>query len=70
MADRRARDEWSRFSSLMALLANCHRHPKKGRAFRPQDFDPFARRRSAAPAADITVLRDVFIHRRMPEELN
>ena len=41
MAEARCRDEWGRASALMALLANVNRDPKKGRAFRPSDFDPY-----------------------------
>ena len=41
MAEGHARDEWNRLSTLLALTANCHRDPKKGRALRPDDFDPF-----------------------------
>ena len=43
MADGHGRDEWARASLMLALVANCHRDPKKGRAFRPGDFDPFER---------------------------
>jgi len=63
MADGAMRERWSHTSSLMALLANLQRDPKKGKRFSPEDFDPFARRRknSQPPIpADITVLRDVF----------
>ena len=28
---------------LCALIGNAHRDPKKGRAFRPGDFDPYGR---------------------------
>lgn len=27
---------------MMALLANCNRDPRKGRALRPEDFDPYS----------------------------
>ncbi len=43
MAEGHGRDEWGRLSVLLALTANCHRDPKKHRAFRPSDFDPFGR---------------------------
>ncbi len=60
MAEAKARDEWSRTSALMALIANCHRDPKKGRPFKPADFDPFVQR--AAPIrVGIEILKDVFI---------
>ena len=43
MAEGHGRDEWGRMAFLCALMANCHRDPKKGRAFRVADFDPFGR---------------------------
>ena len=70
MAEARARGEWQHTASLLALLANCHRDPKKTDAFKPADFDPFAK--SAKPAepikADISVLKDIFIDNRLPKE--
>jgi hypothetical protein len=60
MAEARARDAWSRTSSLMALLANCHRDPKKTRAYRPSDFDPFSRTSQPIPA-DFALLREMFV---------
>lgn len=45
MADARVRMEWAETSSMMALIANCNR--VKGRAFRPDDFNPYAPRRPA-----------------------
>lgn len=70
MADSRERSEWARASALMALIANAHRDPRKGRAFKPSDFDPFARTNTSKPAiqADVSVLKDVFINGRMPGE--
>ena len=52
MAEGRQRADWARMSSLMALLANCHREAKRSRAFRPSDFDPFAR----TSAANVVVI--------------
>jgi len=61
------RDAWGRTSSLMALLANLHRDPRRTQAFRPGDFDPFAR--SAVPVrVGVEVLKDVFIHGRIPKQ--
>ncbi len=60
MAEARARNAWGRTSSLMALLANCNRDPKKSRAFRPSDFDPFSRI-SQPIQADFNLLREVFV---------
>jgi hypothetical protein len=61
MAEARQRHEWQIAASVLALLANCHRDPRKSRAFRPGDFDPFAQERGEVIPADIGVLRDVFI---------
>ena len=43
MAEGHGRDEWGRAALLCALVANAHRDPKKGRAFRVADFDPYGR---------------------------
>jgi len=43
MAEGHGRDEWGRLSVLLALTANCHRDPKKGRALKPSDYDPYRR---------------------------
>lgn len=60
-------DAWQRTSALMALLANCHRDPKKTRAFRPGDFDPFAK--TITPIrVGMQVLKDVFIDGRIPKQ--
>ena len=40
MADGRAKFEWGIASSMMALLANLNRDPKKGKQFKPSDFNP------------------------------
>jgi len=50
MAEARAKERWGHTSSLMALIANVNRDPKKHQAFRPDDFSPYApRRRTGIP---------------------
>ncbi len=49
----------------MALIANIQRNPKRQRAARPSDFDPFARK-AGFMKADVSVLKEVFIEGRMP----
>ena len=61
MAEGKLRHDWQRTASTMALIANIHRSPGR-RAFRPADFDPFA----VTKTAPLTVLRDVFVDRRVP----
>lgn len=69
MAEARSRDRWAHTSSLLAMLANVNRDPKRCRAFRPEDFDPHERRerserqrRSALIKGEgFAILRKVFI---------
>jgi len=42
MAEAVQREHWQHTSCILALIANVNRDPRKGRAFRPADFDPFA----------------------------
>ncbi len=63
MAEGHGRDAWSRWSVLLALTANCHRDPKRGRAWRPDDFDPFGREPGEAVRVDgetIGLLKEAF----------
>ena len=66
MAEARHRREWDHTSAVLALLANCHRDPKKTRPFKPTDFHPATARRvnrAPLPKADIRVLKAVFVDR-------
>ena len=42
MVEGRGKFEWGIASSLMALLVNLNRDPRKGNAASPADFNPFA----------------------------
>ncbi len=44
--------DWQRTASLMALLANCHRNPKKSKPYKPSDFYPFAESRNVEVGID------------------
>lgn len=68
MAEARGRQLWAHTSALLALLANVHRDPKKGRPFEPADFDPHRRSRAGGkkrqadlPKVGIGILKDVFV---------
>jgi len=65
MEEARQRATWAPFSALMALLANCHRDPKRQRTLKPADFDPF-RRREKPLKVSIEVLKDIFVNRSLP----
>ena len=67
MAEGRQREAWNHTAALLALLANCHRDPKRSSAFTVTDFHPLAEPASPPPRADITVLKTVFIDGRFPE---
>ncbi|HUU90103.1 MAG TPA: hypothetical protein VM238_02715 [Phycisphaerae bacterium] len=50
----------------MALLANIHRDPKRGKAFKPSDFNPYeVKRGQGVPlrAGNIGLLKQVFVRR-------
>jgi hypothetical protein len=68
MADAAGRDRWNHTATLLALISNCHRDPKKSPPVRPRDFHPYAGsvRRAGAlkPRIGIDVLKQVFIDRR------
>lgn len=56
MAEGRQKEAWGRTSTVLALIANVNRDPKKHRAFRPDDFNPFApRRRGGVPLTPKTL---------------
>ena len=58
MVDGRRRDAWGVTSSVMALIANCHRDPKK-KLFTPADFDPHAQRKSKGTPIKYMSIRDM-----------
>ncbi|HOF17722.1 MAG TPA: hypothetical protein PK082_02340, partial [Phycisphaerae bacterium] len=53
MAEARDKADWSRTARLLALLANCHRDPKKTRPFQAADFDPYAGRKRPDDAIEV-----------------
>ncbi|MBK9128178.1 MAG: hypothetical protein IPM13_10300 [Phycisphaerales bacterium] len=61
MAESRSGD----LGALMALIANCHRDPRKTPAFKPADFDPFARRPEPIPIG-MEDLKAMFLDGRPP----
>lgn len=64
MAEASSRTAWAHTSAVLALLANAHRDPKKGRPFTPADFNPHLRRKEPVVArVGIAVLKQVFVDR-------
>jgi hypothetical protein len=68
MTEAHERSEWSRTASLMALIANSQRDPKRTRAFKPTDFDPFSKKRQPQKIS-VDVLKSVFIDGKILPEL-
>jgi hypothetical protein len=68
MAEGRGRDEWGRMSSLLALVANVNRDPKRTSALRPADFNPYEARRtgSGVPLTkdNFRILKRAFVDRK------
>jgi hypothetical protein len=65
MLDGRQRHDWSIVASVMAVIANTNRDPKRSRRLKPSDFDPFSQR-SRPVKVGVSVLKDVFIDGKLP----
>lgn len=62
MAEGLGRERWAHTSLVCALIANANRDTKRSRAFKPSDFDPYARQdrrlRTVADKESLAVLRE------------
>ncbi len=72
MAESRVRDEWNRTASLMALLANVNRDPKKHGPYKAPDFHPLEHKTERIPIGEgsIGLLKTVFVDRRVAGDIN
>lgn len=61
LADARGRFEWEQTASLMALIVNLMRDPKKNKPVKAEDFNPYTVKEKAFLKAPLSVLRDVFV---------
>ncbi len=62
MAEARGRDRWAHTSTILAMIANVNRDPKKSRPFKPQDFSPYRPvRKGPRKKVPLSFLRDVFV---------
>jgi hypothetical protein len=63
MAEAKANFEWEQTSSLMALICNIVRDPKKSKPITSDAFNPYAKTKAKAkiPKVPITILKDVFV---------
>jgi len=70
MAEARGKERWAHTSAIMALVANAHRDPKKTRAFKPSDFNPYhAPKRVVGKTKDLSILKKVFVEKRKTLDL-
>lgn len=66
MSEGRGLHDWNQTSLIGAILINANRDPKKRRATKPEELNPYARlvRRekssNAIPLSDMGVLREAF----------
>lgn len=69
MAEAKSKDNWAHTSAALAMLANCHRDPKKAKTFKPQDFDPHViaeKRKPVTRTSDLGLLKTIFVERDKP----
>ena len=65
LAEAHSREAWNHTAGLMAMIANCHRDPKKGRAYRATFFHPFARRQDKGllvTKENIGLMKEAFLN--------
>jgi hypothetical protein len=67
MAEGHGRQQWMHTSVLCALIANAHRDAKRGRPFKPEDFNPYAKQDRREQAIHVTpetigLLREAFVN--------
>lgn len=56
-------ERWQHTSALLAMLANTHRDPKRFRAYKPKDFDPYRQKKKKIVVTDMSVLKSAFAGR-------
>jgi hypothetical protein len=59
MAEGRVELEWNQTSALLALIANCHRDPKKA-PLEPEYFNPTVKPKPL-PKVGVGILKDIFL---------
>ena len=60
MADARGQMEWEQTASLMALVVNLVRDPKKSKPAKPDAFNPYAQKVQKITKVPLSILKDVF----------
>lgn len=66
MAEGKSRENWQHTSAILSLMYNCNRDPKKTKAAKPSDFNPFEAKSGQKIIVDknnIDELRKQFVNR-------
>ena len=62
MSEARGRSEWACFSSIMALLVNMFRDPKKTKVISPNEFNPYMEKKSKNKVTvPVNLLKDLWV---------
>ena len=61
LAEARGRFEWEQTASLMALVVNLVRNPKKSKPAKSSDFNPYCVRPKPIVKAPLSILKEVFV---------
>jgi len=66
MSEGAGRERWQHTASILCMIANVNRDPKKTKAYKPEQFDPYAiaERKERRPVADkesLELLRDTLM---------
>ncbi|MEX2388190.1 MAG: hypothetical protein WD534_09940 [Phycisphaeraceae bacterium] len=65
MAEAKSRDQWNHTAAVLALIANCHRDPKKTGPFKAEQFHPLAEKPEPVKLKDkneaFAILKHVFV---------
>jgi hypothetical protein len=68
MTEARGRFEWEQTSSLMALVVNLTRNPKKSKAAKATDFNPYYVKPKPIITAPLSMLKDVFVRQKQTQQ--
>lgn len=60
MADGRGKMEWAQTSNLMAMIVNVMRDPKKTKAVKPADFNPYFQKQKPVMRVTMAQLKGMF----------
>jgi hypothetical protein len=73
MVEGRTQEDWNHTASVLAMVANVNRDPKKGRPLRPGDFHPHVKPTASEPPppqAPVSLLKSVFVDNTPTQKLS